>query len=266
MAANGNGKDPVFVVVQLTGGNDFMNTLIPIHQPGVSRQQAAGRDSPGAGDSAGRHAGLPSADWGPVKDLYDKGMVGIVQGIGYPNSSRSHFRGMDIWHTCEPFEVSTIELAWAARSMRELDPERREPADRRELRHRAAAGDGDARRAGNQRVEPGQLRPDDGHRDRERAQTQALEIFKQMYGQAIGTGPVMEYLSRTGQDVLSGRGHAQGRPGAVRVQRRVRGQPDREERCATWRASTPPTWELGSSTHSTAATTRTPTRCPRIPS
>ena len=95
MAGNGNGKDPVFVVVQLTGGNDFMNTLIPYTSPvyhdnrplvGIPQEQVIQLD-----DTLGFHPQM-----GPFKDLYDKGMVGIVQGIGYPNSNRSHFRGMDI--------------------------------------------------------------------------------------------------------------------------------------------------------------------------
>ena len=55
------------------------------------------------------------------KDMYDRGMVGIVQGIGYPNSNRSHFRGMDIWHTCEPDKVETI--GWVGRTLKELDPD-----------------------------------------------------------------------------------------------------------------------------------------------
>ena len=43
----------------------------------------------------------------PLKDLFDEDKVGIIQGIGYPNSNRSHFRGMDIWHTCEPDKLGT---------------------------------------------------------------------------------------------------------------------------------------------------------------
>jgi hypothetical protein len=52
--------------------------------------------------------------------MFDDGTVAVVQGIGYPNSSRSHFRAMDIWHTCEPIEVGTE--GWLGRATRELDP------------------------------------------------------------------------------------------------------------------------------------------------
>jgi uncharacterized protein (DUF1501 family) len=44
---------------------------------------------------------------GRLRRLYDQGNVAIVHGVGYPNSPRSHFRSMDIWHTCEPEKVGT---------------------------------------------------------------------------------------------------------------------------------------------------------------
>ena len=200
MAGNGNGKDPVFVVVQLTGGNDFMNTLIPYTSPvyhdnrplvGIPQEQVIQLD-----DTLGFHPQM-----GPFKDLYDKGMVGIVQGIGYPNSNRSHFRGMDIWHTCEPFEVSTI--GWLGRTLRELDPEGENPLTGVNF------GVGLPRAMAMPGVPVTSVSNLDNYGlmtgiEIENERNQALDIFKQMYGQAIGTGPVMEYLSRTGQDVLSG--------------------------------------------------------------
>ena len=42
-----------------------------------------------------------------VKPMWDAGDMAIVAGVGYPNPNRSHFRSMDIWHTCEPDEVAT---------------------------------------------------------------------------------------------------------------------------------------------------------------
>ena len=105
MAGNGSAKPPVLVVVQLSGGNDFMNTVIPYtnsvyydNRPlvVVPQDQAMPID-----DTLAFHPNM-----GPVKELYDRGKVAIVQGIGYPDSNRSHFRGMDIWHTCEPDRVA----------------------------------------------------------------------------------------------------------------------------------------------------------------
>ena len=112
-------KDPVFVVVQLSGGNDFMNTVIPYTNPlyydnrtflNIPEEDVLPLDS-----TLGWHP-----EMGPFKELYDRGMVAIVQGIGYPDSNRSHFRGMDIWHTCTPDEVSTV--GWLGNTIEQLDP------------------------------------------------------------------------------------------------------------------------------------------------
>ena len=200
MAGNGNGKSPVFVVVQLTGGNDFMNTIIPYtssvyhdNRPlvGIPQEQVLPLN-----DTLGFHPQM-----GPFKDLYERGMVGIVQGIGYPNSNRSHFRGMDIWHTCEPFEVSTI--GWLGRTLREIDPEGENPLTGVNF------GVGLPRAMAMPGVPVTSVSNLDNYGlmtgiEMENERDQALDIFKHMYGPAIGTGPVMEYLSRTGQDVLTG--------------------------------------------------------------
>ena len=200
MAGNGNGKSPVFVVVQLTGGNDFMNTLIPYTSPvyhdnrplvGIPQDQVLPLN-----DTLAFHPQM-----GPFKDLYDRGMVAIVQGIGYPNSNRSHFRGMDIWHTCEPFEVSTI--GWLGRTLREIDPEGENPLSGVNF------GVGLPRAMAMPGVPVTSVSNLDNYGlmtgiELENERNQALDIFKHMYGPAIGTGPVMDYLSRTGQDVLTG--------------------------------------------------------------
>ena len=200
MAGNGNGKSPVFVVVQLTGGNDFMNTLIPFTSPvyhdnrplvGIPQDQVLPLN-----DTLAFHPQM-----GPFKDLYDRGMVAIVQGIGYPNSNRSHFRGMDIWHTCEPFEVSTI--GWLGRTLREIDPEGENPLTGVNF------GVGLPRAMAMPGVPVTSVSNLDNYGlmtgiELENERNQALDIFKHMYGPAIGTGPVMDYLSRTGQDVLTG--------------------------------------------------------------
>ena len=200
MAGNGNGKAPVFVVVQLTGGNDFMNTVIPYNSQvyydnrplvGIPQGQALPID-----DTLAFHPEMSA-----FKDLYDRGMVGIVQGIGYPNSSRSHFRGIDIWHTCTPHEVSTV--GWVGRTLKELDPEGENPLTGINFGvglPRAMAMPGVPVTSISNLDSYGLMTGIEIDEQRE----QALDIFKQMYGPAIGTGPVMEYLSRTGQDVLSG--------------------------------------------------------------
>ncbi len=134
-----NTKDPVLVVLQLSGGNDALNTVIPYSNPlyfdnrpkvGIPEDQVLPIN-----DSIGFHPAM-----GPIKKLYDEGKVAIIQGIGYPNPSRSHFRSMDIWHTCEPDEGRRRGLGGPGHSR--YRPPEGECADWRQLRSWSAAGSG----------------------------------------------------------------------------------------------------------------------------
>ncbi len=119
---NGNTiKDPVIVVLQLSGGNDFMNTVVPYGEPlyydfrktvGIPETDLLHLDS-----QYGLHPALTS-----FKEIYDQGNLAIIAGVGYPNPDRSHFRSMDIWHTAEPTNV--IPEGWLGRIIRELDPQK----------------------------------------------------------------------------------------------------------------------------------------------
>ena len=115
----GNQKDPVLVVVQLSGGNDFMNTVVP-YTAGIyydSRPVIGLKED----EVLPIHDTLAwNPNCAPLQSMYEAGNIAVVQGIGYPNSNRSHFRAMDIWHTCEPIEIGTE--GWAGRVIRELDP------------------------------------------------------------------------------------------------------------------------------------------------
>ena len=118
--ASKNGtKDPVLVVVQLSGGNDFMNTVVPYSDPlyydfrktvGIPEEDLLHIDN-----RYGFHPALTT-----FKEMYDQGNLAIIAGVGYPNPDRSHFRSMDIWHTAEP--TAPIPEGWLGRVIRELDP------------------------------------------------------------------------------------------------------------------------------------------------
>lgn len=114
-------KDPVFVVLQLSGGNDFMSTIIPYNDSnyfdfrktvGIPEEDALHIDG-----GFGMHPAM-----GPIKEMYDQGDVAIMAGTGYPVPDRSHFRSMDIWHTAEPETLSSE--GWLGRTIRELDPDK----------------------------------------------------------------------------------------------------------------------------------------------
>jgi len=101
-------EDRVLVVCQLGGGNDGLNTVIPFRQdayyrarPGIGlrgEEQLLELSKIGANGSEGIafHRAM-----GGLKSLYDDGLCTVVQGVGYPNPNRSHFKSMDIWHTAD---------------------------------------------------------------------------------------------------------------------------------------------------------------------
>jgi len=93
------GKDgTILVVLQLAGGNDGINTLIPYGDDAYYRSRpkiAIPRDQIlKVSDYAGLHPKLTG-----LRDLYGEGCLGMIQGVGYPNPNRSHFRSTEIWQT-----------------------------------------------------------------------------------------------------------------------------------------------------------------------
>ena len=196
-------KGPVVVVLQLTGANDYLNCVIPYTSPiyrdnrpnvGIPEDQVLPID-----DELGFHPNM-----GPVKQLYDEGRMAIIHGIGYANSPRSHFRSMDIWHTCEPDKVGTE--GWVGRVIRDLDPRGENVLTGINF------GQGLPRAMVVQAVPVtsvsnletyGVLTDVPGVRE-EQERLQILERFSRMYTPAIGSGPVMDYLGQTGQNVLKG--------------------------------------------------------------
>ncbi|MCY3694716.1 MAG: DUF1501 domain-containing protein [Chloroflexi bacterium] len=198
MAANG--KPPVLVVLQLTGGNDFMNSVVPYNSPVYydARQSLAiaQEDVLPIDGELGFHPNLA-----PLKELYDEGTVAIVQGVGYQNSSRSHFRAMDIMHTCEPEIVGTE--GWVGRATRQLDPERESVLTTVNIGRgmpRALACPGVPITSVGDLDSYGLMSGISALEQR----SQALTRFQEMYAPAIGSGPVADYIARTGLDVIKG--------------------------------------------------------------
>ena len=120
---DGVDNDKVLVLIQLLGGNDGLNTLIP-------------RDQLSALNSVRPNVVLPESSLLELKSgaaqalhprmlgfqhLYGEGKLSIVQSVGYPNQNRSHFRSTDIWSTASPAEVE-YTTGWAARYLEDRNP------------------------------------------------------------------------------------------------------------------------------------------------
>ena len=91
----------ILLVIQLSGGNDGLNTVIPYGNAtyytlrpnlAIPREQVLPLT-----EQMGLHPALRA-----LKGLYDSGHVAVLESVGYPNPNRSHFRAMDIWQTARP--------------------------------------------------------------------------------------------------------------------------------------------------------------------
>ena len=194
------GKDPVLVVLQLTGGNDYFNTVVPYTDANYydNRPTLQIRDDRvlKLDDELGFHPAM-----GPIKEIYDNGQMAVVHGVGYANSPRSHFRSMDIWHTCEPDKVGTE--GWLGRALRDIDPQGISPVTGVNIGQalpRAMVVPGVSVASVADLSTYGLLTGI----EEEETRSKMLERFANMYGPAIGTGPVMDYLGQTGLDALKG--------------------------------------------------------------
>jgi len=196
-------KAPVLVILQLTGANDYLNCVIPYTNPlyrdnrpnvGIAENQVLPIDK-----ELAFHPNM-----GPVKKLYDEGKVAVVHGIGYANSPRSHFRSMDIWHTCEPDKVGTE--GWLGRVIRDLDPRGENVLTGVNFGQglpRAMALRGVPVTSVSNLESYGVL-TDVPAVTGEQERAQLLERFARIYAPVVGTGPVMDYLGQTGRDALKG--------------------------------------------------------------
>ena len=198
MAGNGNGNRSV-VVLQLSGGNDALNTVIPYsnelyydNRPylGIPEDQVLKLD-----DDLGLNPAL-----GPIKPLWDEGKVAVINGIGYPSPNRSHFRSMDVWHTAEPTDIAPE--GWLGQAIRDLDPRAENVVTGvnfgRGLPRAMYAKDVPVASVGN--LDTYGLMPD--IKD-EAARKVALEAFSQIYG-GSGKDTISQFISQVGMDALKG--------------------------------------------------------------
>jgi uncharacterized protein (DUF1501 family) len=193
-------KQRSLVIVQLSGGNDALNTVIPYgdglyydwrKDVRIEQEQILPID-----DYLGFNPALAS-----IKSLWDQDQVAIINGVGYPDPNRSHFRSIDIWHTGESKGIG--ESGWLGRAMRELDPKAENPIigvnfgkglpRALSLRGVPVASVSDLANYG--------LLPDIKV---EQSRDLALSAFSQIYGSAMAHDAVSQFIGQTGIDALKG--------------------------------------------------------------
>ncbi len=114
---SGDANDRILVVVQLFGGNDGLNTVIPLDQYGVLSSlranilipEAQTLALPGTNGATALHPRLTG-----FRNLWDSGKLSIIQDVGYPNPSLSHFRSTDIWESGSSGE-QILHSGWLGR-------------------------------------------------------------------------------------------------------------------------------------------------------
>ncbi len=114
-APRSDDRDTVLVVVQLSGGNDGLNTVVPYGDDEYARNRTTLRlptkDLHKIDSMMGFHPRM-----GAFKRLYEEGHLSIIRGVGYPNSDRSHESAMRIWHTADPDQPGR-QTGWLGRAV-----------------------------------------------------------------------------------------------------------------------------------------------------
>lgn len=110
-------KETILVVVQLTGGNDGLNTVIPYKDETYANYRPTikvGKDQVlKLNDDVGLHPGMTG-----FAGLHQDKTLAVIQGVGYPNPSQSHFRSMDIWNAADLGE--TLTEGWVGKALKTM--------------------------------------------------------------------------------------------------------------------------------------------------
>jgi uncharacterized protein (DUF1501 family) len=106
----------ILVVIQLDGGNDGINTVVPYGDDEYGRNRDSLRLDAAQLHKLNDHVGL-HPQMRPAKELFDDGRLTIVQGVGYPNPNRSHFESMRIWQTARFDEADHNSYGWLGRAL-----------------------------------------------------------------------------------------------------------------------------------------------------
>lgn len=113
LASSDNTSERILVVVQLTGGNDGLNTIVPhkhdAYKKARPKLKIDSNEVIALDEELGFHLSL-----GALVSMLEKQRLSVIQGVGYENPNRSHFESMDIWHSCKP-RTSRNRSGWIGR-------------------------------------------------------------------------------------------------------------------------------------------------------
>lgn len=193
-------RDRSLVVIELAGGNDALNTVIPYDnglyydfRPNIGMPQ---EDVLSINGQIGFNPSMV-----PFKHLWDAGSLAVINGIGYPSPNRSHFRSRDVWYTAEPERVGAE--GWLGAAIRDLDPTSENVLTGvnfgRGLPRALVCKDVPVASVGN--LETYGLLPDVQD---EMKRKYALDAFSRMYGPAPDKDAVAQVLGQAGSDALRG--------------------------------------------------------------
>jgi uncharacterized protein (DUF1501 family) len=119
-SAEADANDHALVVIELDGGNDGLNTVIPFEDPLYYRNRRTlaipKKEVIPLSDRVGLHPRMKD-----LGELFREGRVAVVQGVGYPEPNRSHFRSMEIWHTAST-EPTAPTTGWLGRYLDAWQP------------------------------------------------------------------------------------------------------------------------------------------------
>ena len=193
-------REKVLVVIQLSGGNDYLNCIVPYENGHYKDARPNIKITDDQVIPLDKGYGL-NPGMNPIKDLYDQGKVAIIHGIGYPVPNRSHFRSMDLWHTAEPTTVGS--KGWLGQAIAQLDPIGSNVVTAVNFANglpRALAAPNVPVASVADLENYGLLTGVAGAEQR----NMALNAFSRMYTPLIGSGAMMDYLGQTGLDAMRG--------------------------------------------------------------
>lgn len=117
LAISDSTAERILVVVQLTGGNDGLNTIVPYKNDAYKKARPKlkidSNEVIALDEELGFHPSL-----GSLVSMLEKQRLAVIQGVGYENPNRSHFESMDIWHSCKP-KTSRNRSGWIGRLLAE---------------------------------------------------------------------------------------------------------------------------------------------------